>query len=86
MKIMTPQAFRPEGLPVIWVRDYAQVFEAVTGIWRERQAAKINGYLITPYMAGMVVRVYHSMMPRTRERFIARPLPQLIATALEIVG
>jgi hypothetical protein len=55
-------------------------------VWRERECAKINGYLITPYMAGMVMRVYSGMMPKTRQRFIDRPLPQMIAVALEIVG
>jgi hypothetical protein len=86
MRIMTPDTFRPNGLPTLWIRDQPQVFEAVRAVWRERECAKINGYLITPYMAGMVMRVYSGMMPKTRQRFIDRPLPQMIAVALEIVG
>ena len=86
MRIMTPDTRGVNGLPTLWVRDTAKVFEAVRAIARERQCAQINGYLVTPYMAGMVMRVYHGMMPRTRQRFIDRPLPQMIKVALEIVG
>jgi len=86
MRIMSPEVWRPDGLPSIWVRDRDKVFEAVQAIARERQCAQINGYLVTPYTAGMVMRVYHGMMPRTRQRFIDRPLPQMIKVALEIVG
>jgi predicted alpha/beta superfamily hydrolase len=86
MRIMTPQTYRPNGIPHIWIRDASEVFDALCAIARERQVAKLNGYLVTPYVAAQVVRVYHGMMPKSRKKFIDRPLPQVIKIALEIVG
>lgn len=86
MRIMSPTVYRPDGLPRLWTRDPHQAFEILRAIWREREPAKINGYLVTPYVAGLVIRVYQGMMPATRKRFINRPLPQVIALALEILG
>ena len=86
MRIMTPSTYRPLGLPTFWLRDFGEVFEALGAIYRERQCAKINGYLVTPYTAGLVLRVHSGMMPQSRKEFINRPLPQVIAVAMEIVG
>jgi len=86
MRLKIPQREKEGNVPVIWERDPVNVFEALCAVWREQQPARINGYLVSVYLAGLTLRVYSGMMPRTRERFIDRPLPQMIAIALEIVG